>query len=266
MSEDTNEAPRTPLWGAVDDLEKPYKREILFKETEGRCMVCGKKKEESEDWSMVQIIPARQSRFTRIEGRTIICLDCVRKRKTAPIPTYVSSLPFKDRLGYWLRVRRGLRKGLIPHEKKELLLRDFTLLRRTGVKRKQKREKYYRVLYRETHGTCIYCGIPLNPKYVTYDHIIPRALGGRSTVENYVIACPDCNVAKDKMTVDEFIHTWPEKNRVRYVHRVKDLERNGSISEQKARLLLSFENAHTSQFRFKLFRRLFSVTVTQSKI
>lgn len=257
---------KKPLWGAIDDLEKPYKRDILFKETGGQCMVCGKKKEESDDWSMVQIIPARRSKFTRIDGRTVICQDCVRKRKTAPIPTYVSSLPFKDRLGYWLRVRRGLRKGLIPHEKKELLLRDFTLLRRTDIKRKPKSEKYSRILYRETYGTCIYCGIPLEPKAITYDHIVPRALGGRSSVQNYVIACPDCNVAKDMMTVDEFVRSWPEKKRVRYVHRVKDLERNGTLSEQKARLLLSFENAHTRQFRFRLFRRLFSVTITQSKI
>jgi 5-methylcytosine-specific restriction endonuclease McrA len=265
MNEETTVI-KKPLWGAVDDLEKPYKREILFKETCNRCMVCGKKREESDDWSMVQIIPARRSRFTRIDGRTIICLDCVKKRATTPLPKYVNSLPFKTRFGYWIRIRRGNRKGLISNVKKELLLRDFSLFRRTEIKRKKKNEKYYRSLYKETYGTCIYCGIPLEPKAITYDHIVPRALGGRSSVDNYVISCPECNVMKDKMTVDEFVRTWSEKDRIRYINRVKHLRKNGAMSEQKARLLLSFENEHTRHFRFRLFRRLFSVTVTQSKI
>ena len=265
MNEETNEI-KGPLWGGINDVEKSYKRDILFKETGDRCMVCGKKKEESDDWSMVQIIPARHSRFTRIGGRTIICLDCVRKRATTPLPAYVNSLSFRARLGYWLRVRRGVKKKLISNEKMELLLRDFSLFRRNGITKKKRHESWGRILYKETNGTCIYCGLPLKPRYVTYDHIIPRALGGRSSVDNYIIACPDCNVKKDMMMVDEFVRTMPDKDRVRYVNRVKYMRNHGTLSDQKARLLLSFENEHTRRFRFRLFGRLFSVTITQSKI
>ena len=268
MNEETNEMTHMkPLWGALDDMSKPEKREILFRETEGRCILCGKERTKSNDWSMAQIIPARHSRYTRIDGRTILCLDCVEKKGLSPIPLYASSLPFKARFAYWNRVRRSFKKGLISKEKKELLLRDFTLMSRHHSSQVKKgTQKYYRILFNETRGTCIYCGIPLEPEAVTFDHILPRSLGGTSSLDNYVISCPDCNVLKDKLPVDEFVRRWPEKRRTNYSHRVKDLLRNGVMPRNKGKLLLSFENEHSKRFGFRLFRRLFSVTITETKI
>ena len=45
-------------------------------------------------------------------------------------------------------------------------------------------------------GVCYYCGRLLEPKDLTMDHIIPLARGGRSTKENLVACCKDCNNKK----------------------------------------------------------------------
>ena len=45
-------------------------------------------------------------------------------------------------------------------------------------------------------GVCYYCGRLLEPKDLTMDHIIPLARGGRSTKENLVACCKECNNKK----------------------------------------------------------------------
>lgn len=40
---------------------------------------------------------------------------------------------------------------------------------------------------------CQYCG---DPKDLTFDHVIPRSKGGRTTWENVVTACSPCNLTK----------------------------------------------------------------------
>lgn len=44
--------------------------------------------------------------------------------------------------------------------------------------------------------TCQYCGTNLSRTKVTIDHILPRALGGKSTFENCITACARCNMEK----------------------------------------------------------------------
>ena len=268
MMEDNMDLTQTqPLWGGIDDMAKGEKREILFKESGYRCMVCGKRWNHTDIWSMSQIIPVRHSRQVRIDGRTIICKECVEKKGHAPIPEYVGTLPIWKRLSYWSRVVRAYRKGRITLDKKNLLLSGFNPFRRIRNKRVKKGAfKFSKLLRDETRSTCIYCGVPLSTGAVTYDHIVPRSLGGRSCYENYVIACPDCNVAKGSLPVDEFIRNFPEKKRLTYIHRVNDLVRCGLMSNKKAELLLSFENRHTRCFRFRFFKRLVSVTVSQTRI
>jgi 5-methylcytosine-specific restriction endonuclease McrA len=40
---------------------------------------------------------------------------------------------------------------------------------------------------------CQYCG---DPKELTFDHLIPRSKGGRTTWENVITACSPCNLLK----------------------------------------------------------------------
>lgn len=45
--------------------------------------------------------------------------------------------------------------------------------------------------------SCQYCG---SPKHLTFDHVIPRRLGGRTTWENVATACSPCNLRKGGRT------------------------------------------------------------------
>jgi 5-methylcytosine-specific restriction endonuclease McrA len=44
--------------------------------------------------------------------------------------------------------------------------------------------------------TCQYCARPHPSHDLTFDHVIPRSRGGRTTWENVVTACSDCNLLK----------------------------------------------------------------------
>ena len=45
-------------------------------------------------------------------------------------------------------------------------------------------------------GTCWYCGQKVGFKNLTMDHVIPLSRGGRSTKDNLVPCCKDCNIKK----------------------------------------------------------------------
>lgn len=53
-----------------------------------------------------------------------------------------------------------------------------------------------RNLYRRDHFTCQYCGAQPGSSELTIDHVVPRSRGGKSTWENCVLACVDCNRRK----------------------------------------------------------------------
>ncbi len=44
--------------------------------------------------------------------------------------------------------------------------------------------------------SCQYCGDGFPASSLTFDHVIPRSRGGRTTWENVVTACADCNMSK----------------------------------------------------------------------
>lgn len=47
---------------------------------------------------------------------------------------------------------------------------------------------------------CQYCGVHPQRSELNLDHVVPRALGGRSTWENVVCSCVDCNRRKGGRT------------------------------------------------------------------
>jgi 5-methylcytosine-specific restriction endonuclease McrA len=52
-------------------------------------------------------------------------------------------------------------------------------------------------LFLRDRFTCQYCGSPHN---LTFDHVIPRRLGGRTSWENVATACAPCNLKKGGRT------------------------------------------------------------------
>jgi len=53
-----------------------------------------------------------------------------------------------------------------------------------------------RNLFARDQNRCQYCGKKFPTSELSLDHIIPRSIGGKSTWENVVCSCTDCNVKK----------------------------------------------------------------------
>jgi 5-methylcytosine-specific restriction endonuclease McrA len=51
--------------------------------------------------------------------------------------------------------------------------------------------------------SCCYCGHRHPSEDLTFDHVIPRAIGGKTSWENIVLACGPCNVRKACRTPEQ---------------------------------------------------------------
>lgn len=52
-------------------------------------------------------------------------------------------------------------------------------------------------------GQCQYCGLGLRRSEATYDHVVPRRAGGKTTWDNIVLCCLPCNQRKGGRTPHE---------------------------------------------------------------
>jgi 5-methylcytosine-specific restriction endonuclease McrA len=58
-------------------------------------------------------------------------------------------------------------------------------------------------IYARDRSTCQYCGRRFARSSLNLDHVVPRSQGGRSTWENVVCSCIDCNRRKGGRTPDQ---------------------------------------------------------------
>jgi len=73
------------------------------------------------------------------------------------------------------------------------------LLRR--FRRDRQAIKFSRLnIYTRDRFTCQYCGTQLCAEDLTFDHVVPRAAGGRTAWDNIVTACVPCNSRKANRT------------------------------------------------------------------
>ena len=64
--------------------------------------------------------------------------------------------------------------------------------------------KFSRVnIYARDRYRCQYCGVSCGVDELTYDHVVPRSKGGKTTWENIVSACYACNRKKANRTPAE---------------------------------------------------------------
>lgn len=71
-------------------------------------------------------------------------------------------------------------------------------------KRKKKAVKFSRVnIYARDKYRCQYCDKKLSISELTYDHVIPRAQGGKTQWKNIVTACQPCNFKKGNRTPEQ---------------------------------------------------------------
>lgn len=70
------------------------------------------------------------------------------------------------------------------------------------VFKRKKAVKFSReAIYQRDLGRCNYCDMKLTRKEATWDHIIPRSLGGQTTWMNITLACQKDNSHKDNRTL-----------------------------------------------------------------
>jgi 5-methylcytosine-specific restriction endonuclease McrA len=90
--------------------------------------------------------------------------------------------------------------------------RVIVILRYDRMLRKE--VKFNRInIFRRDGDCCQYCGERLPRSELTIDHVIPRSLGGKSTWENVVCCCIDCNRRKGGRN--------PEDARMRLINKPK---------------------------------------------
>jgi 5-methylcytosine-specific restriction endonuclease McrA len=58
-------------------------------------------------------------------------------------------------------------------------------------------------IYARDDNTCQYCGLQLHRSQLNLDHVIPRTLGGRTSWENIVCSCIECNLHKGGRTPEQ---------------------------------------------------------------
>ena len=71
-------------------------------------------------------------------------------------------------------------------------------------------------IYTRDSFTCQYCGERLATEDLTFDHVVPRSAGGRTTWENIVTCCVPCNHGKANRTPEQAhmrLHRRPSKPR-----------------------------------------------------
>ena len=59
----------------------------------------------------------------------------------------------------------------------------------------------WHAVFTRDKNTCVYCGTKSSK--LTIDHILPKTRNGKTSFENCVAACFDCNTTKNNRTPDE---------------------------------------------------------------
>ncbi|HTR52976.1 MAG TPA: HNH endonuclease [Kofleriaceae bacterium] len=73
-----------------------------------------------------------------------------------------------------------------------------------AIRRHKQPVKFSRVnIYGRDRYTCQYCGARKAIAELTYDHVVPRSAGGKTTWTNIVTACETCNRKKANRTPEQ---------------------------------------------------------------
>ena len=101
---------------------------------------------------------------------------------------------------------------------------------KTYVKVKKTTARFNRDnIFRRDGYRCLYCGEAFMRKELTYDHVLPKSRGGKTTWLNIVSACKPCNLRKDDRTPEEANMRLLQKPHVPKMDRVIFLK-NGAPS------------------------------------
>ena len=72
------------------------------------------------------------------------------------------------------------------------------------IRRKRPQVSFSRKnLFARDDNSCQYCGARHDPSELTYDHVVPRSIGGKTDWQNIVTCCIDCNRRKGGRTPEQ---------------------------------------------------------------
>ncbi|MHB8411143.1 MAG: HNH endonuclease [Candidatus Acidiferrales bacterium] len=89
-------------------------------------------------------------------------------------------------------------------------------------------------------NTCQFCGQTLSSSDLTLDHVMPRSRGGRSSWENLVASCYECNNRKGDRTPEEAGLTLARRPRPFTLHTSRQLMRLIGHKDEKWRKYLFY--------------------------
>jgi 5-methylcytosine-specific restriction endonuclease McrA len=121
--------------------------------------------------------------------------ELVEHYEEAPIRSGIGSIGGVTSAVNALRI--GEVEGAILY-KRPLVIRQKKIYKRRKVVRFSRENVWLR-----DNGKCQYCGIQCARYSFTYDHVIPRAKGGKTVWENVVVSCAPCNQKKGGRTPKE---------------------------------------------------------------
>src|SRR5215213_1311344 len=88
-------------------------------------------------------------------------------------------------------------------------------------------------IYARDAFTCQYCGQQQPTEDLTFDHVLPRSAGGKTTWENIVTCCVPCNHAKSNRTPDQAgMHLLRRPARPRYLPVISILGSRQHVPEE----------------------------------
>lgn len=118
--------------------------------------------------------------------------------------------------------------AIVVHNKEMKLPKIVVLKKYINVNHKPKFSR--RNVYLRDDYTCQYCGKKFKAEDLTFDHLIPRTLGGHTTWDNIVTACRECNSKKGGKRMEE-IGMKPLK--MPCIPTIKELENNARKNRKK---------------------------------
>jgi 5-methylcytosine-specific restriction endonuclease McrA len=99
---------------------------------------------------------------------------------------------------YWKNKKDHYNKLRRERYKNDLEFRESRKIAGKKYKRKPSKRQIklrFQILHRDNF-TCVYCGRKAPNVILHVDHVVPKSKSGKSTADNLVTACLECNIGK----------------------------------------------------------------------
>jgi 5-methylcytosine-specific restriction endonuclease McrA len=165
-----DDSPAHPLQTNVLVLNRLYIAVRIVTARRAVCLLCRE---------LAEVIHWEDGQFSNYDFDTWCELSQLRAQDKQPHEDWIRTIRFEFQVP---RVIRLLGYDRIP--KQQMALSRRNVLARDG-------------------NVCQYCGRHFPPHLLSLDHVIPRSRGGKTTWENVVCACVNCNLRKGGRTPHE---------------------------------------------------------------